>query len=201
MKVDRWLDLFRNNGNKKLFSLSDLVLLSGEEKRSVSVQLNRLVKSEIVKRPVRGWYENPFKPPTNEELSMVIRHPSYLSMEYALSRQGILSQRVFTYTSVTTKLPYTYRRENLHLEYHQIKRSLFWGYESEGGVLVAEPEKALLDLIYIRLVRTNKMNRTHLASLIDDMYLDELDNDRLEHYTEEFDRVTRGIVFEMVLND
>lgn len=196
MKVDEWLGFFRKHSNKKIFSLQDIVLMSGEEKPSVSVQLSRLVRSGIVERPVRGWYVNPFDPPSAEERSMVIRRPSYLSMEYALSRQGILSQNVFTITLVTTKLPYTYRTGDSVLEYHQIKRSLFRGYTREGTVLVAEPEKALLDLIYIRYVRGRYLNRSSLDSLIDDMYLEELNREKLVHFAEGFDRITREVLSE-----
>lgn len=194
MKLDMWLNFFRKHVRKKVFSLHDIVLLSGEEKPSVSVQLSRLVKSKILERPVRGWYVNPFASPSPEELSMVIRHPSYVSLEYALSRHGILSQNVFTITLVTTKLPYTYRTGISILEYHQIKRSLFRGYVREGSVLVAKPEKALLDLIYIRYVRGSEFERSSLDSLMDDMYTEILDYEKLIRYSEGFDRKTVKVI-------
>ena len=129
---------------------------------------------------------------------MVIRRPSYLSLEYALSRYGILSQNVFTITLVTTKLPYTYRTGDSILEYHQIKRALFRGYVQEGSVLVAEPEKALLDLIYIRYVRGKKIEKRSLDSLIDDMYLEELDHEKLLLYAEGFDRTTEKVISDLL---
>ena len=192
--MNEWLGFFRKHTGKKIFSLHDIVLLSGEKKPSVSVQLSRLVKSGIVERPARGWYVNPFAPPTAEELSMVIRRPSYLSMEYVLSRHGILSQNVFTLTLVTPKLPHTYRTRDSVLEYHQIKKSLFRGYVHEGSVLVAEPEKALLDLIYIRYVRGREIGKSALESLVDDMYLEELDRGKLLRYAEGFDGRTMEVI-------
>jgi len=196
MKVAEWLIFFKKYNTKNVFSLADIVLLSGEDKSAVSVQLSRLVRSEIVERLARGWYMNPFNRPSSEEQSMVVRRPSYLSLEYALSRQEILSQNAFTFTLVTTKLPYIYRTGDSVLEYHQIKRPLFWGYVREGTVLVAEPEKALLDLIYIRYVRGRSLSREGLDSLMDDMYLEELDRKRLLRYGDEFDRATRRIILE-----
>lgn len=198
MKVDEWLAFFRDHMGKKIFSLHDIVLLSGEEKPSVSVQLSRLVRSGIVERPVRGWYVNPFVPPSVEELSMVIRRPSYVSMEYALARHGILSQNVYTLTLVTPKLPYTYRTRTSFLEYHQIKRSLFWGYANEGSILVAEPEKALLDLIYIRYVRGRDFSRGTIDSLMDDMYIEDIDGGKLQHFGEGFNRTTRKIILNIM---
>jgi len=194
LKVDEWLDFFRKNISKSLFSLSDLVLLTGEERSSLSVQLTRLVKSGIVDRPVRRWYENPFHRPSREELAVMIRYPSYLSMEYALSRHGVLSQNVFSFTLVTTKLPYVYRIGDDVFEYHQVKRSLFRGYLKEGAVLVAELEKALLDLIYVRFVRGRNMKGDALGSLVDDMYLEEFDRERLYRYAEWYDEATRKVL-------
>ncbi len=198
MKVDEWLDLFRANRGKRLFSLSDLVLLTGDRRSSLSVQLSRLVASGVIERPARGWYANPFTPPSDEEVAMVIREPSYLSLEYALSRHGILSQQARVLTLVTTRLPYTFRTGDRVFEYHQVKRSLFRGYRREGEVLVAEPEKALLDLIYVRYVRGRDMARGTLDSLVDDMYLEELDVGVLSRHAELFDVRTRGVLQEVL---
>ena len=198
MKLDEWLTFFKQYRSKKIFSLADIVLLSEEEKPFVSVQLSRLVSSGMLERPARGWYLNPFNLPSAEELAMVLRRPAYLSLEYALSRQGILSQNVFTLTLATTKLPYNYQTRDSVLEYHQIKRSLFGGYTREGVVLVAEPEKALLDLIYIRHVRGRELGRVALDSLLDDMYLDELDQEKLLGLAKGFDRRTRKVLGEVL---
>lgn len=195
--VEEWLDFFRKNTNKKLFSLSDLVLLTGENRSSLSVQLSRMVSSGIIDRPARGWYANPFRPPGDEEVAMVIRAPSYLSMEYALSRLDVLSQNVFTLTLITTRLPYTYRGEEKVFEYHQIKRELYWGYSREGMIHIAQPEKALLDLIYIRFSRGDG-SKDSLHSLVDDMYLEDMERGRLIGYSKWFDRTTRSLLSEVL---
>ena len=191
MKVNEWMDFFRDHTIKKIFSLNDLKVLTGEKTSSVSVQLSRLSRSGLVMNPVKGWYTNPFNIPNSEELSMVIRAPCYLSMEYALSRHGILSQEVHTLTMVTTNLPHTYRSDDDIFEYHQIKRSLFWGFINEGTVQVAEPEKALLDLIYVRIARNRDAKENAILSLIDDMYLEELDGKKALDLSNRFDRKTK----------
>jgi predicted transcriptional regulator of viral defense system len=198
LKVDEWLDLFRGNRGKRLFSLSDLVLLTGDRRSSLTVQLSRLVSSGVIERPARGWYANPFALPSDEEVAMIIRRPSYLSMEYALSRHGVLSQQARVLTVVTTRLPYTFRSGDTVFEYHQVKRSLFRGYRSEGEVLVAEPEKALLDLVYVRHVRGRDMARKALDSLVDDMYLEELDAMRLHQHAKLFDSKTRSVIEQLL---
>ena len=130
---------------------------------------------------------------------MVIRYPSYLSMEYALSEQGILSQNVFTFTLITSKLPNIFGTGDNIFEYHQVKKSLFWGYLIEGTVQVAEPEKALLDLVYVRVVRGKDMKRSALGSLMEDMYLEEIDRKRLFQYAKRYDVTTRKILSELLV--
>lgn len=194
MKVDEWLRFFKQHREKSLFSLSDLLLLTDESKPSLKVQLTRLVKGGVVTRAVKGWYENPFNTPTPEQIAMVLRYPSYISLEYALAKQGILSQRTHTLTLVTTKLPYTYSTSTNEYEYHQIKPELFSGYRREGKFLIAEPEKALIDLIYIRSVHGNEMSVKTILSLLEDMETEEFDRESLTDYKNLFDGKTRQIV-------
>jgi len=82
---------FQKHRQKKLFSLTDLLQMTGERRTSLLVQLSRLNKEGLVERVSQGWYANPFSPPTPEEAAMVIRYASYLSLEYALSRSGLLN--------------------------------------------------------------------------------------------------------------
>jgi len=194
LKYDEWLKFFKKNIKKKLFSLSDILVLTDEDRASLSVQLSRLVKSNVVYRVARDWYENPFNSPSPEEISMVLRHPCYLSMEYALYKEDILSQQVYTLTMVTTKLPYIYKTENSVYEYHQIKKSLFWGFEKGDTVNIAEPEKALLDLIYIRYSRNKDITLDRLYSLLDNMDIKEINQKKLLKYVYFFDSRTKKVL-------
>ncbi|MFW6041149.1 MAG: type IV toxin-antitoxin system AbiEi family antitoxin domain-containing protein [Thermoplasmatota archaeon] len=186
MKIKDWLDFFKKYENKRLFSFSDLLQLTDEDRNSLSVQLNRLVKSNVVNRAVKGWYKNPFNPPSLEEISMVIRFPSYLSMEYVLSKNDILSQSVYTFTLITTKKPYVYSYEGRELEYHHIKDPLFFGFEKRDSIMYAENEKALLDLLYIRYVKSKELEMEGVLSLIDDIYLDYLNKTKILEYSKMF---------------
>ena len=71
-----------------------------------------------------------------------------------LSAARVTTQPCYVLTCVTTKP--TARRETPYgsIEYRSISRDLFWGFRprrSPNGITVleAEPEKALLDLIYL----------------------------------------------------
>ena len=194
MKINEWMDFFKVHKNKKIFSLNDLKVLTGDNTSTIPIQLSRLSRNGLVKNPIKGWYTNPFNSPSSEELSMVLRAPAYLSMEYALSRHGILSQDVHTYTLITTKLPHIYRSDENIFEYHQVKRSLFWGYGKEGNIQIARPEKALLDLIYIRYSRNRNTNESLLLSLMDDMYLEDIDEEILKNYSNKYDKGTKDFM-------
>jgi predicted transcriptional regulator of viral defense system len=199
MKVDEWLQFFRQHPQKKLFSISDLAQLVEEPASSISVQLTRLIHTKVITRVAHGWYANPFYHPSAEEVAMVLRVPCYLSLEYALSRRGVLSQHVYTVTLVTSRPPYTFHTEKVSYEYHQIHKSLFWGYEDEQGILVGTVEKALLDLLYIRGVRTKEFTTSQFRSLLDDMDLELLQKQRLRDYAKRFGKGTRALAVELDL--
>jgi len=194
MKINEWLDFFKKNKRKTIFTLSDLSQLSGIKKNVLSVEINRLVNKNILDRISNGFYENPFNPPSIEEIAMIKRYPSYLSMEYALSKEGILSQRAYTLTLITTELPITYKTKNAVLEYHQINRKLFWGYKKQKEILIAEPEKALLDLIYIRYIKNKEFTKNDLESILNDMELEEIDRKKFEKYSDKFSKNNKKII-------
>ena len=118
-------------------------------------------------------------------------------MEYALSKNGILSQSVYTLTLITTKQQYVYNTKQIVYEYHQISKNLFWGYQKKGTVLTAEPEKALLDLIYIRYIKNKELNKDGIASLQNDMYIDEFDLEKIRRYSKNFGPKTIRTLYEL----
>ena len=82
--------------------------------------------------------------------------PSYLSLEKALEYYGLIPEAVTTYTSVTTKRENTFTNSIGVFQYQHIQPSLFFAYRSleEQGqsAFIAEPEKALLDTIYLKKI-------------------------------------------------
>jgi len=87
--------------------------------------------------------------------------PSYVSLESALSRYGILSQFPFTVTSITFKKS----REIQYIktyEYTRVSPFLYFGFQKESGYLIASPEKALIDMIYLCSKGLRKISFTDL---------------------------------------
>ena len=83
----------------------------------------------------------------------MIYSPSYISLEYALSKYSLIPERVYSITSIclnrsrTFRTPlgtFTYKKRPLAIYPIGIKRIEI---PHEGNYLIAEPEKALVDFI------------------------------------------------------
>jgi len=172
MKTKEWLSFFRKYSNIKVFHINHLRLLTGMNSHSLRVNLGRLNDKKVIKRICRGYYANPFNMPILEEISSQIYQPSYISLESALYSWGILSQIPYILTCVSTQLPRTFNTSFGTIEYRQIKKDLFWGFVSREGYFIAEPEKALLDYLYLNKgkhidfseLNLNEINLTKLRS-------------------------------------
>jgi hypothetical protein len=90
-----------------------------------------------------------------EEIASFIYEPSYLSMESALARYGFIPEMVYAYISVTARINRKFTNDFGTFLYRHIKPELFWGYTEiktqHGHYLIADPEKALLDYLYLNL--------------------------------------------------
>jgi predicted transcriptional regulator of viral defense system len=153
--------------NKSYFSIFDLEKILGVKKNSLYVTLNRLVKSGALIRLKRGVYQPEFKEPELEKTAGELYYPSYLSFESALSRYGILSQIPYALIFATTKKSKKVYLMGTEIEYRQLKKDYFFGYILNNGVYIAEPEKALLDQLYMigRGKASNDISELSLVNL------------------------------------
>lgn len=92
-----------------------------------------------------------------EYISNKLKYPSYLSLEYVLTKYQILSESVFVYTSVTKKTPKVYSNSLGVFSYKNISEKLFLGFNivNREGFEIAEAtkSKALFDYLYLKLYR------------------------------------------------
>lgn len=82
--------------------------------------------------------------------------PSYVSLESALSYYGFIPEAVADVTSVTSKKTNCFKNSLGQFIYQHVKPAVFNGYHSfkdEAGVdvLIAGPEKAIVDFLYLNL--------------------------------------------------
>jgi predicted transcriptional regulator of viral defense system len=101
-------------------------------------------------------------------LSGQIYAPSYVSLEYALGLHGLIPEMVTTITAVTTKNPARFKTSLGTFEYQHIKREAFRGFRAAkdpAGLtyFLAEPEKAVVDFIYLNLPRFKRGDREVFA--------------------------------------
>ncbi len=157
MRFDELLDIVHD---EPVFS-SSLLLAGDVDSVDLASQLSRWVASGKLLSLRRGVYALDatyrHREPHAFEIASLLAHPSYVSLESALSFHGLIPEAVFTTTSVTTVRPGTFETELGRFDFRHLSERMFWGYlpvrlgpQSPRTALVARPEKALLDLIYLR---------------------------------------------------
>lgn len=135
---------------RAVFSVQQLANLIGRKRAVATVYLSRLVKNKIAKRVKKGKIAF-----TDDDFVIATQlvEPSYISLDSAFLYYGMTKQITRSVECVTTKNSLDYR--SLGIKYHKIPKGLFFGYimEKRGGsyVFVAEPEKALIDGLYLNL--------------------------------------------------
>ena len=169
------------------------ILLTGFSRpSSLRVHIGRWEKSGKLIKVKRGVYllANPYRKIELWEpyLASLLKRPSYLSLEKALEFHGCIPEGVPVYTSVTTKRQATYSSSVGTFSYRHIDPSLFWGYDGhtlrDQTSLIASPEKALLDLIYLyrRKLPYGYIRELRLQNI------EKFDLDRLLEYAGRFEK-------------
>jgi len=142
------LDVLRRLG-KSWYTISDLQKITGLARPSLRVFLSRWTKARRLERVRQGVYRLPGTGLDLARFATEYYFPAYLSFESALARYGILSQVPYALTFATTRRSRRLRLAEAEIEYRQVRSDLYFGFEQEGGVYIARPEKALLDQLYM----------------------------------------------------
>lgn len=154
MKYEELTDLV---GGLVCFDLPLLVQAFPDRRPAVLLQLSRWSAQGKVIPLRRGIYtlaDRARKVPLDPALlAQYLCRPSYLSGLWALGFHDMIPERVVVYTSVTSRLPTRFDNACGVFEYRHVKQPSFFGYEQvaygSGSILVACPEKALLDHWYL----------------------------------------------------
>ena len=170
---------------KDVFGVRDVKLLFPEEAGYVSTILKRLKEAGVIIAVIRGFYRLPDTTFEIEKVATTVLYPSYISFESALSKFGIINQGLFGLTLATTRHSKRLRIAEVICEYSQLKPKLFFGFKLLNGVYVAEPEKAVLDTLY--LVSLGKRETNYK-----EWYINDLNKDKVIKYSWAFGgRVTK----------
>ena len=146
--------------NFPLIQTRDILALEKNDSQVIFNQLARWRQRGLIVKLKRGVYmlngndrklypEKPF-------VANQLYAPSYVSLEYALSFYGLIPEKAADVTSVTTKKTASFENEIGKFVYQHIRPKAFRGYKafrdpSGGTYLLAEPEKAAVDFVYLNL--------------------------------------------------
>lgn len=115
--------------------------------------LRELTHEGLFTRLKRGFYVLKTDPPLEEEVANALYKPSYISFEYALAYYNIIPEMTYQITSATTKPTRLFAVGHNAYSYYAIKPEAYTGYilsqRAERRFSIAEPEKALIDYLYI----------------------------------------------------
>ncbi len=142
-----------------LIASKDVLKIYGNN-QAVHNQLNRWQKRGLILKLRKGLYllnKNERRvSPGQMLIANNLYQPSYVSLEHALSFCGLIPERSYTVTSVTTKKTAHFKNMEGDFSYQHIKPQAFRGFRemkdpSGCSVFIAEPEKAVVDFLYLNL--------------------------------------------------
>lgn len=186
----KYEDLLIKLDKHSFFDLATVVQLSDERRETIQVQLYRWCKKGKLIPLRRGMYALP-KPYISQtinpaELANHLYCPSYLSTYWALGYYGLIPEKVVTHTSITARATRKFKNAFGVFTYQHIKPSSFFGYcplqINSHKILLAEPEKALLDLWHLETGKWTKERLTEMRF----QNMEMINNDRLLKYAERF---------------
>jgi predicted transcriptional regulator of viral defense system len=117
------------------------------------------------------------------ELVNVLRTKAYVSLETALREYGISTQSPRAITCVTTERPRVFKGQTIRIIYRSISRQLYWGFVRKqtryGSYQLAEPEKAILDSVYLAL-------QEGIVPALDELEFERVSRSKLVDYAHRF---------------
>ncbi len=176
------------------FTKASLVGLNNIEEASQQLQLTRWTARGLVWRLKRNLYTLPDSDRrvqfSGRWLANTLYSPSYLSLEFALSWYDMIPERVYEFTSVSLQKTACFKNNLGTFRYHHIKDECFFGFHEvvdEFGkmVMMAHPEKALLDFVYFR--KDWQSTRDYLQKNLRLQGIAKLNKRRLKEYSRRFD--------------
>ena len=146
------------------FTLFDLSLAFEKKKAYFKTMLSRYAKKGELIRLKKGFYVTKAYIDKLERkntlsgyaelIANILHTPSYLSLEWVLYENNILTELPKNFTSVTLKKTAVFSNKLGNFLYHKIRRGLYYGYKVEKKndftFFRATKAKALFDFLYLR---------------------------------------------------
>ena len=146
----------------RLFSPLDLERLLGVSRVSAQFLVHRYARRGGLVKLRNALYALADQPLSDFAVANRLYEPSYISFEAALAHHHLIPESVYAITSATPRPTRTLTTTGTVFEYHRIKREAFTGYEPVTllgeTVLIAAPEKALVDYLYFVDLKKKSLN-------------------------------------------
>jgi predicted transcriptional regulator of viral defense system len=157
---------------------------------SVWKATSRLAKRGLLSRVSNGVYLNKLvRDASATDFLNVLKPNSYVSLESALNHWGLSTQSPVSLTCVTVGKPKEYRTPEFAITLRSISEHLFWGFIEKqtrySKYRIAEPEKALLDWVYLTL-------QSGLTPRLDEIELQSLNKEKLVKYAAKYPGTVRN---------
>lgn len=148
------------NSESPFFTRGNLKVILGDNRRTVDYRIRALIKRGVLRSIKPGFFLNEFlyKNSSNPDeilcyVGSILVPQSYVSLQWALSKYGILAEGVYSLTFITIRKTRKFLSGGVSLTYRSIKPSLFFGFRSQTTgnfeYQIASPAKALFDYFYL----------------------------------------------------
>ena len=184
-----------------VFSFNDLLtLFPKESKKNLKVTIFRWKKTGFIKSLKKGLYELTYpegRGVPDFYIANKMYAPSYISLETALSYYSIIPEVSMAVVSVTSKTTRRFKNSHGLFIYRSVRPDALRGYiiERHNGldVLIAEPEKALVDYLYFKTLRGGSFDAK--AERIDQRRLGQLNKKKIDSYANIYQLDVKGLLY------
>lgn len=149
-----YIEFQRIAGPFTVFSLAEIRQAEPEFHRR---RLNEWQEKGYIRKVIKGYYvfvDRDLNEKVLFEIANRIYAPSYVSFEMALAYYGLVPESVYGITSASTRKTIHFKTPIGAFIYRSIRPKLYFGFDflknNEKLFKLASPEKAFLDLFYIK---------------------------------------------------
>jgi len=165
--------------NLIIFTLNDVVKITGQKKEIVKVFLSNQVAKNNIYRLKRNYYS--FEQITNKFQLAKIYSESYLALNSSLEFYETTTQQYNTIELISKKTLISKKVDDIKIKIHKVKDILFFGYEKKIidniEFFVSNIEKTIIDCVYFS-------NKVYLSEILQFIRLkkNEIDKNKIARY-------------------
>lgn len=184
----------QNNLETPIFNLQEVSkLFPAESGNTINTQIKRMVKRGDLARIRNGLYMIPGTHVDEYVVANLLYQPSYVSLETVLNNKGLIPDITMNVTSITTTTSKKISTTIGTFLYSKISRDLYYGFDRVKDIRsdyyydIACKEKALLDLVYIRRIKSLEEYRFDFSTI---------DQNRLQELAQKYPNWVKGVLNE-----